>query len=262
MKICAEINPGMGLSNRIRLLVSAMRIAKKSGKPYCLYWPVSEKVPCQFGDLFEMPVQLTDSPQGNMLHSSWRLWVDEAEVPENWAKAYPSDDVKGRAIDFEFDRIPQAIREKYLAQFARLHPRVELVWRADVHAAKPLVGVHVRDGIDWDKWGRTVALENFLAVLDRYPPRAKFYLSAHRLSTVKKIVSRYPGRVVYQENKVYSGPSVKRMQDALVDMLCLARCTELVGTYASTFTEMAWWFSGCRQKVTIVEGDRSKFKWF
>jgi hypothetical protein len=39
--------------------------------------------------------------------------------------------------------------------------------------------------------------------------------------------------------------------DSLVDMLLLARCHSIVGTYQSTFTECAWWLGGARQALQI-----------
>jgi hypothetical protein len=122
--------------------------------------------------------------------------------------------------------------------------------------------VHVREGTDWEKWGRGVRLEDFFTAMDRHPPRTTFFVSAHTSETVAKLAGRYPGRIIHQADKDYDGRTVKRIEDALVDLICLARGTELIGTFASTFTEMAWWLGGCQQRVTIIEGDRSQFRWF
>ena len=36
-------------------------------------------------------------------------------------------------------------------------------------------------------------------------------------------------------------------------MMILSRCDTIVGTYASTFTEVAWWFGECKPNVIIPE---------
>jgi len=34
-------------------------------------------------------------------------------------------------------------------------------------------------------------------------------------------------------------------------LLILSKCATIVGTYASSFDEVAWWMSGCKSKVII-----------
>jgi hypothetical protein len=262
MKICVVIVPGMGLCNRLKGLLTVMRKAAITGNTFGLLWPTDAGVSCQFEDLFDMPVERMDSPGSESTHITWRFWVGKNEIPAGWAQAYPSEDVDGRAIDFEYERIPQGVRAAYLEQLMHLRPKVEILRRAQKTATGKFVSVHIRDGEDWNAWGRGVPLENFFSAMDRCPKETRFFVSAHTLETVERICDRYPGRVMFQEGKEYSGQTVRRMQDALADLLCLSGGDELIGTYGSTFTEMAWWFGCCTQRVTIVKGDQSKFRWF
>jgi hypothetical protein len=259
-KICAETVPGMGLGNRMKCLLSVMRICQLSGATFGLLWSKDRSVPCGFEDLFDMPVEKLDAPVGDVVYRTWRLWVAPDEIPAGWARAYPSDDVQGRAIDLEYERIPQNVRAAYLPHFMRLQPRTEIVRRAQQSVSGHFVAVHVRDGNDWSAWGRGVPLENFFTAMDHRPPQTRFFVSAHTPRTVQMICDRYPGRISHQADKVYAGDIPRRMQDALTDLLCLAGGTELIGTFGSTFSEMAWWFGGCRQKVEILRGDMGSFK--
>jgi len=94
------------------------------------------------------------------------------------------------------------------------------------------------------------------------PQITRFFVSAQTPETLAILSDRYPGRVIQQEDKQSSSDGVRHMQNALVDLLCLSRGSELIGTFGSTFTEMAWWFGQCTQRVTIISGDQSGFRWF
>ena len=261
MKVCACSFPSMGLCNRLRSLLSAMRFAEKSGATLQLCWPVSPVVSCRFDELFTIRVEQADQPTGEARYFNWRLWVTPGELPAGWARAYPAQDVNGCAIDFEYERIPAALQQEYAALIAKLAPRAEIEQRAAKITDAPFVAVHVRDGSDWQAWGRATPLANFIAAMDRYPSETRFFVSAHTCATIDALQRRYPGRIISQPEKEYDEPTARRMQDTLVDLLCLARGTELIGTYGSTFSEMAWWLGGCSKRVTIVEGDRSRFKY-
>jgi hypothetical protein len=261
MRICAIALPLMGLGNRLKALLSAMRIANETQNSFSLYWPVTDVVPCRFEDLFELQVEKEDEPGMGMCYCSWRLWVNNPELPAGWARAYPSADVNGRAIDLEYDRIPAAMRTVYIQQLARLRPHGDIVRRAKESAVGPFVAVHIRGGDDWEAFGRSIPLEHFFRAMDQFPANTRFFVSCHVRGTVEGMLERYPNRIIHQVDKVYSGQSIRRMQDALVDLMCLSTGTELIGTFGSTFTEMAWWFGACRQRVTIVEPDKSGFKW-
>jgi hypothetical protein len=105
-------------------------------------------------------------------------------------------------------------------------------------------------------------MDIFFQAMDRYPPETRFFVSAHLPETITTLQQRYPGRILFQANKDYHEPTAKRIADAVVDLLCLARGTELIGSWGSTFTEMAWWFGHCRQNVMLVRGDLTHYKFF
>jgi hypothetical protein len=174
MKICAGLQTGMGLNNRLRALLSTMRIAGQYNLPYCLYWPITPEVPCEFHTLFEMPVELVREMRGDVVYIGWRLWVNEDELPEGWAQAYPSQDVRGRAIDYEYNRIPPPIRHSYLTYIDRLMPQASLRDRVDALCKGPFVAVHIRNSRDWAEWGRFSPMDGFIQAMDRFPPDTRF----------------------------------------------------------------------------------------
>jgi len=262
MKICAGFQTSMGLSNRLRALLSTMRIADLNQIPFCLYWPKTIEVPCEFYSLFKMPVELVPEMQGDAIYIDWRLWVHESELPEGWAKAYPAENVRGRAIDYEYHRIPLEIRQSYLKYIDQLAPLDSLVQRADAICTGRFAAVHIRNSKDWAEWGRHSPMDVFFQAMDRCHPDTRFFVSAHLPEAITQLQQRYPGRILFQADKDYHETTSKRITDAMVDLLCLSRGEELIGSWGSTFTEMAWWFGRCRQNVTLVMGDLTNYKFF
>ena len=39
--------------------------------------------------------------------------------------------------------------------------------------------------------------------------------------------------------------------DGFIDNLLLSKCSIIIGTWGSTFSEIAWWFGKCKSKVVI-----------
>jgi hypothetical protein len=46
---------------------------------------------------------------------------------------------------------------------------------------------------------------------------------------------------------------IQLVVDGFIDCLLLSKCSTIIGTWCSTFTECAWWFGGCKAKVIIPE---------
>ena len=44
---------------------------------------------------------------------------------------------------------------------------------------------------------------------------------------------------------------VQLTTDAFIELLILSKCSKIIGTYLSTFDEIAWWMGGCRSEVII-----------
>jgi hypothetical protein len=83
--------------------------------------------------------------------------------------------------------------------------------------------------------------------------RTRFFLATDDAAVRAKVAARYPNRVLYLEQPVLNRNHPQSIEGALADLLLLARCPRLIGTYLSTFTEVAWWLSGCQAAVTIVK---------
>ena len=73
-------------------------------------------------------------------------------------------------------------------------------------------------------------------------------------------MNKYGDRVVTYERDIFNNPhlaesghheDIQITTDAFIELLILSKCSTIIGTYDSTFDEVAWWFSGCKSKVII-----------
>lgn len=103
-----------------------------------------------------------------------------------------------------------------------------------------LVGLHVRRG-DHKPATSESTLNAFCDVLDmrlNANPGEAFFLASDSPSVVDELHSRYPGRI-FSRAKKYGRSTVFGIRDAVIDLYLLSQCTEILGSYGSSFSEMA-----------------------
>jgi hypothetical protein len=108
----------------------------------------------------------------------------------------------------------------------------------DLMTAPNFVGVHIRR-TDHTKATRHSTSWSFWSAMDKYAPDTKFYLATDDLAEREEAVRRYGDRIIYGPKKLLGRNSPDGCKDAMLDMICLSSCSEIIGSYASSFSEMA-----------------------
>lgn len=243
--------------------------------------------PIKFSDLFETKIsQLSEKEWDNLrrtgktvscssysdfiknenksaVFNTWRLLTFPSDLPKNFAKVLPDD--SGKNIDLEFERIPLALRKEYLKYVRRLKPSKKISNAVNTfakkHNMKNMIGVHVRRGdfINyWDGRDKVSSDEKYFQKMSQLiskNPKTKFFLTTDSMETQKKFIEKFGKSIIVSSNKDFHRGTNKATKDALVDLLLLSKTKKIFGAYLSTFTELAWWFGGCKQKVEII-GDK------
>ncbi|KKK69937.1 hypothetical protein LCGC14_2929050, partial [marine sediment metagenome] len=78
----------------------------------------------------------------------------------------------------------------------------------------------------------------------------------------KEYLDKYGERMVAcsRVNHKRDRDSVLAVKESLIDLLILSKTKHILGTYLSSFTEMAWWFGNCKAKVEIMGDHKEKEK--
>ena len=117
------------------------------------------------------------------------------------------------------------------------------------------VGVHIRLNEEWKQWNRSngAGTSQFIRVMKKYPKDTKFFLASCDVAVADEIKKAFPDRILELPEKDYLGDI-----DAIADLYLLAEGKELIATFGSSFSEVAWWLGGAEAKVRVVG---SYFQW-
>lgn len=255
-----------GLGNRIKCLVSSMRLAERQSKTLILFWPADDDCGCRFIDLFENKIsqvtqdelerliKKTDFSQSYRICETWRfLSLPQDALPKNFSRAYVSEE--GNNIDFEYGRIPLSVRNDILKYLFRLTPNKYIVEKTDEFCGKfdnDTIAVNIRS---WETEKRSALFDirNVYKVMDR-KRKGAFFIVCDSPAVLEQLKSRYGERALIYPRRTFPGDrkSVEGIQDALIELLLLAKNRTLIVSYLSTFSEMAWWFGACKAKVEKI----------
>lgn len=116
------------------------------------------------------------------------------------------------------------------------------------------IGVHVRrtDHIEAIK---NSPLELFIEKMRAelaLEPGARFYVATDDNSVLEELKKVFPGKVTTLENRYLARDSEQGIIDAYVEMLCLSRCTKILGSFNSTFSSMAATIGGIPLEVVSI----------
>lgn len=250
-----------GIGNRIQFMASAIRIYDV--KDFDLYWPTDGWVSASFGELFDFQwdYDVTEHPETVLLRNlpeekplyytkGWRLYISPDDGLSRFFPWLYDNAEHGYSIDFEYNRIPEKILNIYRPFFEKLRPSEAVRNRIDkVEFPQNTVALQVRNNPDWSAHKRNVGLSKFYKLLDKYPKNTKFYLSAMNKETELAFVEKYGERIIIQKDKDYHS-----MVAAVADLYLIAKCSEMILSFESSFGCLAWWLGGAAAKVKTVGG--------
>lgn len=255
-----------GIGNRIQFMASAIRIYNI--KDFDLYWTTDGWVSAAFSDLFDFEwdyevrehrelVMRRNLPEEAPIcyTKGWRLYISPEDGLSRFFPWLYDNAEHGFSIDFEYNRIPERIRDIYRPFFKRLKPSKAVFERISaVELPENTVALQVRNNSDWQAHNRNIGLEKYFAKMEKYPKNTKFFLCAMNKETENAFIERFGGRIIVQKEKNY-----KSMIDAAADLFLMAQCSRMVLSFESSFGCLAWWLGGAAAKVEIV-GGRGFFK--
>lgn len=226
-----------GIANRIKNIMSAM---SQHEDVATLYDTINYIFPS---------LQKVDKPD-NVYEENWRLHVSPEE--EHYSGEY-------KTIDLLYEDTPKYFVEKYLKVIERLQINIEIVEYVNEFTKdwKDIVGVHIRS------WycSKNIFHSNdiFEAEIDKLNPE-KFFFCCDNSDVHNYFINKYGDRVITYDRQLFNNPhlaesghhdNIQITTDAFIELLILSKCAKIIGTYASSFDEVAWWLSKCKSKVII-----------
>lgn len=242
------IQPIGGLCNRIRAINSALVLARKKGETLTVLWNVNAELGCPFEALFEP----TDAFRLYNIHSKWNLRklfyqfsrprIGNEEIRQN-------RDENGLLGAYEASlpgRLYIATEEHFFPchDYSAFVPTAEIKTRIDALTASfhaHNVGVHIRRTDNKPAIGKS-STDAFISSMRKEledEPDTMFYLATDDLSEEANLRRLFPGHILSNETRDLSRDSITGIKDALLDLMCLSMTDKIIGSYFSSFTDMA-----------------------
>lgn len=227
-----------GLASRMRAVIAGVCWAKAHDAEVCVCWPwqdPSETLgvhPVWFSELFESPLREIRMPKPER-EPKWRARPQECE--DGWRIRF----CEPEKLDVEHLDLTGWPYEKLWQPSRDVQQQIDTV---TLHwPATPVVGVHIRHSLAQNT---TPPVDWFLArmrsIRDDFP-HVEFFLSTDALTVQEQVEKEFPGVLRLERTYQYDTLGIKR---AAADLFLLKRCAWMIGSYNSSYSELAGWMRG------------------
>ena len=243
-----HLMPCAGLANRMRAIASAATAAQEFGATLTIGWKYDTGI-CvgDFKDLFDsaaLPPWIRVIEMGYVPDPLWNLgpecnsetaWItfqeDQSAAPiwkfKSWAAFY------GQGAP------------AWIAALRLLRPHTSLIPQITriLSVYRPLVGVHIRR-TDHRKAIQLSPSGAFWTAMRKEQTQTKFYVASDSDAERIEAAMLFPGQILTGPARILGRDTLAGCRDALVDFMCLAGCSKILGSPASSFCEIAAYYGG------------------
>ncbi len=254
------IKPYGGLGNRLRSIDSAFALAECTQKNATIIWDANEELNCSFSELFEVPhniglKEISTSYLPRKINEKFSMVMHKLNInyPFGYDKILHEEDVYSmKQQNYDFCKLKKSGKiyiyingrflfpEKpyhYLKPVKNIQDKVESLSGV---FSPGTVGVHIRR-TDNKLAIKESPLQNFVELMKKENAEnrnIKFYLSTDSPEAENYVKRSFPNQVVSYKKEL-SRNKMQGVKDALIDMLCLSRTSKIIGSYYSSFSEVA-----------------------
>ena len=261
------IEPLGGLANRMRVIASAMFLGKKSHQKIKLIWiPSTDEINCEFSDLFK-PIEGVEVTNTISKYKFARSTNQQSKFKQQIFKVtnkiigldycIKGKDLKDYHWNKKIDIISTSSQKKniYIRTYNDLYlentkehlrsfkPKENIQSVVDEITDKfsrNTIGIHIRR-TDNDKSiefsPTSIFIEHMTKAL-KTNPNLNFFLATDDVKTEIKLKSLFKNKIMTYD-KVLNRNLKEGIVDAVVDLYCLSKTKYIMGSYYSSFSEVA-----------------------
>jgi len=250
-----------GISNRIMCLLSSMKISDNSNKKLLLYWPKDYSCNSNFNELFENKISQISKDKLRKLIKNKNISINGLNKKFNLIEDTNLKPFSKKDIHHKFEKISKKTRKDILNYLMKINVRKDLIKTSEIFLKKinkNFIGVQIRKGdfLNLKNGAGLVSPDNlFIKEMENEiskNPKVKFFISTEDKKTEEKFKEVFGDRVCFYPKKINKREDEGSVREALIDLLILSRASKIFATYGSTFSEMAWFFGGCKSKVRVL----------
>ena len=247
----------------MRVLDSAIGFCKKYNKKLYLVWPYFKGMNCPFGLLFEKPeivLSISSPSEYSKFKIVRNLKVARRKIARNFYKLFNDKVIFKKEIyklmDKKFDfnelaafndiRIQTDQRfyssDKLYSDFRPIPSLLNEIERyRKIFMSTNVMGIHIRrsDHVRAIKHSPT---ERFIDLIQNEIEKdstTKFFLATDSIEEEQNLINQFGNRIITHKKPSFSRESIEGIQHALVDLYVLGSTKNIIGSYTSSFSEVA-----------------------
>ncbi|MFK7806826.1 MAG: hypothetical protein AB8F74_03400 [Saprospiraceae bacterium] len=254
------LRPVGGLCNRILAIASAINLSKDAGRPLKIIWERDPMLNCKFEDLF-LPLQL------------------DVELIETKTKQRLFERVLRKATHLQFSKViymsTLATNNISVTDIERYNKvliyganrfytlgnlNTTFVVKKEIqnliplqvqHKKEKVIGLHIRR----TDQKRSILKSPTQLFVDRInlhlnlTPDIVFFLATDSPEEEALLIRTFPTNLIYYNKNSLDRNSKEGIVDALVDLICLSKCSKIYGSYYSSFSFTAAEFGNVKLDV-------------
>ena len=264
-----------GLSNRIKSLVSCIKLSDENDCKYAVKWDIINNynkndhlLNCSFKNLFINEIETNKIEKTYKIYDNHCLSIsDKDNLPKNFNKfnskiknrKFSKNDKFNRNIDFMYNHIPENVKINYIKYFKILELQPKLKKNINEFSKqfnKNTISIHIRSWNRNNEKGRTILhnIKDFINIMNKYPNN-NFYLSSDSQKVLNHLKDIFKERLLIYPRKTSLDNSRdfhEGVEEDLIELYLLSKNKFIVGSHFSTFTEVAWWLAECPKDIIII----------
>lgn len=249
--------PVGGLCNRLRAMASVVQLADDCRADVRFLWQIHPECAAPFDALFEaLPrhnVAVISSKRLSLIHHSSRKrngflpavlrrfrYDVQQQVEQECTDERLLEEICGAKKAFFLSGFSVYKHAPVRALFVPVPEIQRLIDSVRVDFAPTTIGLHIRR-TDHDKSIAHNTIQDYVDFIQSTLERdaaVRFFLASDDYSVKNYLTTLFPGCIL-QTDAVLERNSLKGMQAAVVDLFSLAACNQIVGSYQSSYTDMA-----------------------
>ncbi|MEM6942500.1 MAG: hypothetical protein AAF416_16440 [Pseudomonadota bacterium] len=249
------VEPRGGLCNRMRAMDGAIALAADTGMAVRIVWKIDQSLGCPLDTLFEpIPgVAKVEQRRAFIMRRRDLVWFRRRLPLPCHDAIYLEDDIERLIADnHDFTALSRQ-QAPYIRTGKRIHRpfgparlfRLQPPLLAEVERREPDlragIGVHIRHGDHrpGNRFSPTALFAQRMAEILRDDPQTSFFLATDDAEAERQLTAEFRGRISVREKSSRNRSVASAIEDAAIDLYCLARTRRLLGTTASSFSRMA-----------------------
>lgn len=244
------IQPSGGLCNRMRVINSGWRLARERNEKLLILWNCNPELNCPFESLFQpvtefkiTSIHSVADPRKLFYQKTAKNYLTNEEIlshrnPNGCLDSDYVRSLKGNTYIFTWEWFYPSEDYHLFLPTEALQKRID---EMTVQFGSSCVGVHIRRTDNQPAIGKSTTdafLSSMRQELDA-DPDTMFYLATDDMEEEARLREAFPDKILSNQKRCLQRDSVEGMHDALLDLYCLAGTRKIIGSYFSSFTDIA-----------------------